>query len=155
MGGVNVTNVTNFLSVTYQTKGLEIEVYALGICTPGNIMYVWVMRGFLSDFYLFFSDLCISCCSVFSKDKIHIVWMLMNQLLLLAPVNWKHRSPVKSLLSSVATNCHFAILAILPLWHFINNKFIRCQHESWFYESWFFPPHETECLFVLMECKCK
>ena len=40
MGGVNVTNVTNFLSVTYQTKGLEIEVYALGICTPGNIMYV-------------------------------------------------------------------------------------------------------------------
>ena len=29
---------------------------------------------------------------VFSKDKIHIIWMLMNQLLLLAPVNWKQLS---------------------------------------------------------------
>ena len=32
MGGVIVANVTNFLSVTYQTKGLEIEGYALARC---------------------------------------------------------------------------------------------------------------------------
>ena len=147
MGGVIVANVTNFLSVTYQTKGLEIEGYALARCMNQEIwcrFELWVMCGFLSDFYLFFSGLCISYCSVFSKDNIHIVWMLMNQLLVLAPVNWKQRSRKINVIK-----CGYH----LPIWHSVNNQFIRWFHEfSIIANLRIFPETEFVHLVIRMHC---
>ena len=62
MGGVNVANVTNFLSVTYQKKGLEIEGYALARCMNQEIYtvclsHVWIFIRFLSILFRFMHQL--------------------------------------------------------------------------------------------------
>ena len=71
VGSMLQMSLTFYLLLIKQRGWKLKDMHQLGTYRKYNVCLSHV--GFLLDFYLFFSGLCISCCSVFSKDKIHIV----------------------------------------------------------------------------------